>query len=271
MELGLNGRVALVTGGSRGIGRATAVSLAAEGCRVAICATRADDLADAVAKVAAASPHGEAPLTYVGDVSSQDHADAFVQGAVDAFGTVHVLVNNAGAIGHTGPFEQTTADDWAMAWRANLMTTVAVTRAALPYMRRQRWGRIVNVGSESGVQPDPFMPQYNVAKAAVMNLAKSWSKAYGGEGILVNSVAPAAILTPMVEPLLRGFAVGSGVPAADAERAFLQANRPHIALGRFGRPEEVAAAIVFLASERASFINGVNLRVDGGSVASVGT
>jgi len=271
MELGLAGKVALVTGGSRGIGRATAVALAAEGCRVAICALGDRDLGEVATEVAEVSPRGEAPLTYSGDVSSQDQADAFVQGAVDAFGTVHVLVNNAGAIGNTGTFEDVTAEDWMMTLRANLMTTVAVTRAALPYMRRQRWGRIINVGSESGVQPDPFMPQYNVAKAAVMNLAKSWSKAYGGEGILVNSVAPAAILTPMVEPLLRGFAEARGVPWADAQRSFLQANRPHIALGRFGRPDEVAAAIVFLASERASFINGANLRVDGGSVASVGT
>lgn len=271
MDLGLDGRVALVTGGSRGIGRATAVALAAEGCRVAVCALGGDGLGEVAADVAAASPRGEAPLTYAGDVSVQERADAFVRAAVEAYGTVHVLVNNAGAIGNTGAFEEVTAEDWAMTWQANLMTTVAVTRAALPHMRRQRWGRIINIGSESGVQPDPFMPQYNVSKAAVMNLAKSWSKAYGGEGILVNSVAPAAILTPMVEPLLRRFAETRGIPWDDAEQAFLLANRPHIALGRFGRPEEVAAAIVFLASERASFINGANLRVDGGSVASVGS
>jgi 3-oxoacyl-[acyl-carrier protein] reductase len=238
---------------------------------VAICSLGGAGLAEAAADITEASPRRDPPLTFAGDVSVQARADDFVEAAVEAFGTVHVLVNNAGWIGNTGGFEEVTPEDWSATLMANLMTTVAVTRAVLPHMRRQRWGRIINVGSESGTQPDPFMPQYNVAKAAVMNLAKSWSKAFAGDGILVNSVAPAAILTPMVEPLLRGFADAHGVPWPDAEEAFLRANRPHIAVGRFGRPEEVAAAIVFLASERASFINGANLRVDGGSVASVGT
>jgi len=269
MNLGIHGKVALITGGTRGIGLATAVELAAEGCHVAICGISNDGLDAAIDRIKEASALGEAPVTHIGDVSAPEAAEAFVDAAVAAFGTVHILINNAGIIGNNGSFEDVSLDDWAATLDANLYTTVSVTKAALPHMKRQKWGRIVNVGSESGTQPDPFMPQYNVAKAAVMNLAKSWSKAYVKDGILVNAVAPAAILTPMVEPFLRAQSEAKGIDMKTAEREFLMEARPNILLERFGRPEEVAAAIAFLVSERASFINGASLRIDGGSVASV--
>jgi len=119
------------------------------------------------------------------------------------------------------------------------------------------------------MQPDPFTPHCNAAKAAIINLTKSLSKAYATDGILVNTVSPGFIKTPLLEQLLAAQAKAQGVTPQQAEQAFLRENRPHIEFRRPGTPEEVAAAVVFLASEEASFINGTNLRVDGGSVASV--
>jgi NAD(P)-dependent dehydrogenase (short-subunit alcohol dehydrogenase family) len=125
------------------------------------------------------------------------------------------------------------------------------------------------MASESGIQPDPEMPHYNTSKAAMINLTKSLSKAYAKDGILVNTISPAFIKTPLVEHMLADQAAIKRITVQQAEEEFLCHNRPHIELGRAGKPEEVAAAVVFLASEAASFITGANLRVDGGSVASV--
>lgn len=151
----------------------------------------------------------------------------------------------------------------------NLFSAVRITRMVLPFMQKQHWGRILNIASESGIQPDPNMPHYNASKAALINLPKSLSKAYAKDGILVNSVSPAFIKTPLVEQMLADQAKARHITEQAAEEEFLRVNRPHIELRRAGTPEEVAAAVVFLASEAASFITGANLRVDGGSVASI--
>jgi NAD(P)-dependent dehydrogenase (short-subunit alcohol dehydrogenase family) len=128
-------------------------------------------------------------------------------------------------------------------------------------MREQGWGRIINIGSESGHQPDAVKPHYNASKAALVNLTKGLSKAYGKEGILVNIVSPATTITPAVEKII--------AEEAESEEAFVEENRPNIVVGRLGRTEEVAAVIAFLASERASFVAGSNYRVDSGSVGSI--
>ena len=186
------------------------------------------------------------------------------------FGTIHVLVNNAGGVQAFASFnDHLTDDDWLAVLNLNLMSAVRSTRAVLPYMQQQKWGRIINISSESGTQPDAFMPHYNASKAAINNLTKSLSKAYGTDGILVNTVSPAFIMTPLVAEMMATVARERGVTPQEAHAQFLANNRPHIELRRPGRIEEVAAAAVFLASERASFITGTNLRVDGGSVASL--
>jgi 3-oxoacyl-[acyl-carrier protein] reductase len=142
-------------------------------------------------------------------------------------------------------------------------------RATLPHMRHEKWGRIINIASESGVQPDPFMPHYNATKAALINMTKSMSEAFAVDGILVNSVSPALIMTPLVEELIQRRAAEEGISFEQAEQRVLKELRPHIELKRSGRIEEVGSAVAYLASEAASFITGANLRVDGGSVASI--
>ena len=266
MKLGLKEKVVLVTGASKGIGKAIAVAFAAEGSRVVLNARNQQELEQAVQEI---RQSGGYALALAADVMSTSEVQRLAQQTVERFGTVHVLVNNAGGAGGLTSFEELSDEDWINVFNLNVLSAVRMTRALLPFMKQQKWGRIINIASESGIQPDPFMPHYNAAKAAVINLTKSLSKAYAGDGILVNTVSPAFIKTPLVEQLLAAQAQEQGVTPQKAEQAFLRQNRPHIELGRPGTPEEVASAVVFLASEAASFITGANLRVDGGSVASV--
>ena len=151
----------------------------------------------------------------------------------------------------------------------NVMSAVRVSRAVAPKMAERGWGRIINISSESGVQPDPIAVEYAAAKGALNAMTKALSKAYGGRGVLVNVVSPAFIDTPIVRSVLSQMPGGDKLAPDQLAQAYLGGFRPNIVVGRPGRSEEVAAAVVFLASEAASFITGSNLRVDGGSVATL--
>lgn len=264
MDLGLEGKRALVTGASKGIGRAIAEALAAEGCRVVINARNEEELEATAERIK--SSGGEV-YTVAADISDAGGTERLFKESESHLGGIDVLVNNAGSIGRPASFDELSDEEWEGLFELNVMSAVRLSRAVLPGMRQRGWGRIINVGSESGLQPDPFMPHYNATKAALTNLTKSLSKAYGAEGILVNTVSPATIRTPLVESMFEGMAEEQGVSKDEAEKQFLRQSRPHIVLGRPGEPEEAAKAVVFLASEAASFITGSDYRVDGGSVA----
>ncbi len=266
MDLGIRNKVVLVTGASKGLGKAIALAFAAEGCRVAITARNQEELFQITQEI---RQQGGESLALPLDLASDGATTKVINQTIERFGTIHILVNNAGSIGRSLSFEELTDEDWESLFDLNLFSTVRLTRAVLPYMKKQHWGRIINIASESGIQPDPMMPHYNASKAAMINLSKSLSKAYATDGILVNTVSPAFIKTPLLENMLAEQAKAQGVTEQEAEQAFLRENRPHIELKRAGTPEEVAVAVVFLASEAATFITGTNLRVDGGSVASV--
>jgi 3-oxoacyl-[acyl-carrier protein] reductase len=266
MELGLKDRVAIVTGASKGLGKAIALELAREGCKAVLCARGEDELEETAGEV---REFGKA-LAVVADVTRPEDVENIVGETVDHFGNVDILVNNAGGVGNPAAFEELSDEEWMEVLDLNLLSAVRLSRAVLPHMREQRWGsHYQNVASESGVQPDPFMPHYNASKAALINLTKSLAKTYGQEGILVNAVSPAFVMTPLVEDMLAEAAQESGGSIEDAEAAFLEESRPHIVVGRSGAAEETAAVVAFLASERASFVTGSNYRVDGGSVASI--
>jgi NAD(P)-dependent dehydrogenase (short-subunit alcohol dehydrogenase family) len=267
MDLGLSNRVVLVTGASKGLGAAIAVAFGREGSNLVLVARTSTEL-DQVA-VDAEKAGAAKVLTIAADLTQDNEIDRVVSEAIARFGTVHVLVNNAGILGSFSAFEDLTDDEWLEVFNLNLFSVVKITRAILPYMTQQRWGRVINMSSESGLQPDAAMPHYSATKAALLNLTKSLSKAYGQHGVLVNSVSPAFIKTPMVEAMLKQIAQEKHFSVQDSEAYFLEKNRPHIELKRGGTASEVAAAVVFLASEAASFIVGTNLRVDGGSVASI--
>jgi 3-oxoacyl-[acyl-carrier protein] reductase len=267
MQLGLKDKVVLVTGASKGIGKAVAEAFAAEGAKVAIAARGAQELENAAREISKST--GSEVIGIPADSTKADDIIRMTNAVIQRFGTVHVLVNNAGGVGEFAPFETLTDDDWLNVLNLNVLSAVRAIRAVLPHMQKQKWGRIINISSESGTQPDAFMPHYNASKAALNNLTKSLSKAYAKDGILVNTVSPAFIMTPLVSDLLKKMAAEQGISEEQVTANFLATNRPHIELKRPGASEEVASAVVFLASEQASFITGTNLRVDGGSVASV--
>lgn len=266
MNLGLQGKVVLVTGASQGIGKAIAAAFAAEGSRVVLTARHQPALEQAAGEI---RQRGGEALALAADLTSASDVQRLALHAVERLGTVHVLVNNAGGVAGSAQFEELSDEDWISLFQLNVLSTVRLTRALLPPMREHHWGRIINIASEAGMQPDPIIAHYNAAKAAVINLTKSLSDAYGREGILVNTVSPGPIRTPLAEQFMATQAKAHGGGPQQAEQAYLREQRPHMVLRRLGTPEEVAAAVVFLASESASFITGANLRVDGGSVASV--
>ncbi|WAL62288.1 SDR family NAD(P)-dependent oxidoreductase [Thermocoleostomius sinensis] len=265
MDLGLTNKVAVITGGDSGIGKATAERLVREGAKVALIDKTSDALTRTTEKIQSL---GEV-IAVQADLTQREQVEAAKQQILDRFGTVHILVHAAGITGATGDFLEISDQEWQETIEVDLMAAVRTCRAFLPLMRSAGWGRIVLVSSEDALQPYPEELPYCACKAAILNLAKGLSKAYAKDGVLVNSVSPAFIATPMTDAMMKTQADQEGIPFDQAIEQFLQNNRPTLELQRRGRPEEVADVIGFLCSERSSFVLGANWRVDGGSVASL--
>jgi len=266
MDLGLKEKVILVTGAGRGIGKAIATAFAAEGGFVVLTARNQQDLEQVVQEI---QQRGGRAQAIAADVTNANEVQHLVQQTTAQVGTIHVLVNNVGGAEGFAPFEEISDEAWINTFELNVLSTVRLVRALLPAMKQERWGRIINISSEAGTQPDPFLPHYGAAKAAVTNLTKSLSRVYAKDGILVNTVSPGWTWTPLVEQIFTAQAKAQGVTLEEFQQTFLRESRPHLALRRACTPEEVASAVVFLASETASFITGTNLRVDGGSITSI--
>lgn len=252
---GLAGRVAVVTGGSAGIGAATVRALAEAGAVVAFSGRNGDAIA---ALERDASERGCRVLGIAADMSSTDEIDAFLQRAQDELGAVDVLVNNVGVEGR-GSFLRASDDDWRQVFETNLISAVHTTRAVLGGMRERGWGRVVMVSSIAAKAPGGPVT-YAASKAAMLAASKSLALNYGRSGILINAVLPGAIMTPMWERASEEIAKASGTTAEEV----LAGMAKRVPLGRYGTPEEIAGVIVFLASDAASYINGAAIAVDGG-------
>ncbi|MUW14175.1 glucose 1-dehydrogenase [Halorubrum sp. CBA1125] len=266
MDLGIEDRVAVVTGGSKGIGYAIARELGEAGTSVVIANRTPEEGREAAAAIAEET--GADTLAVPTDLTEEGDAEALVEETVDEFGSVDILVNNAGTIGSQKQFHDIPLEEWEDVYDLNLFGTVRVTRAALPHMREQGWGRVINIASEAGTQPDDYKPHYDSSKAAMINFTKNLSKAYSSDGVLVNAVSPATTLTPLVEDMFKERAEAEDKSFDQVRQEFIDDEKPGMVRGleRLGEPEETAHVAAFLASEKASWVTGSNYRVDGGSI-----
>jgi 3-oxoacyl-[acyl-carrier protein] reductase len=236
LNLGLKGRVALVCGGTRGIGRAVANTLEGEGAQVAV--------------------NGRSNAPFPADVSDPEQATALVHRVAEQFGRLDILFCNAGGP-PAAPFKDQPADAWQRAIELNLLSTIHLARAAVPIMQKAKWGRVICLVSVAAKQPLPGLILSTTARAGVLGFAKALSDEVAIDGITVNSICPGFIATERVEELTK------------TKPEMMKQMRAQIPMGRIGNPSELAAAVTFLASEPASYITGAVLQVDGGFIRSI--
>ncbi len=261
MDLGLAGKACIVTGATRGIGLATARMLVGEGARVLLVAR------DAGAGARLAASLGERCASLAADVTDPAAGERIVEACVERFGSVDVLVNNAGT-SFVRSLEELGDEDWQGQWELHVMAPMRLMRAAGPLMAQAGGGRIVNVCSSAGKRPSLTNPAYAVTKAAQLSLSRVFADRYAADAVLVNAVAPGAVTSPLwTAPggLADQAAQARGISHDEA----LAAQAGKIPLGRLAEPEEVAAVIVFLCSQRASTVTGAAWSADGGTVATI--
>lgn len=264
MDLELNGKVALVTGSSKGIGEAIARGLAREGAVVIV---HGRDRAKTEAVAEDIIGKGGRAHAMTGDLTRDDEVERLVAAAGTFAGPVQILVNNAGGSGPPEDWTTTRPETWAAGYDRNVLAAVRVTTGLLPAMRRAKWGRIVNISSLAALMAPAERPDYGAAKAAMIAMTASLAKAVAADGVTVNTVSPGTIRSARLDEAFRKAAAGQGLaadaPWADVEAAALPMFAK-VPMGRVGTLEEIADAIAFLASPRASYITGANLRLDGG-------
>ena len=262
MNLGLTDKVAVVGASSKGLGRAIALGLAHEGAKVTICARNSDALEATADDIR--NQTGTEVLAVPTDVSQPTQVEHLISTAIDHFGGIDILVNNAGGP-RAGRFDDLAAQDYQDAVHLNLMSTINLCRAVVPSMRARGGGRIINLTSVSVKQPVDNLMLSNMARTGVIGFAKTLATEVAPDKILVNNVCPGIIFTDRIQQLATVRAEEAGITFDEA----LEKMTADIPLGRIGDPDEFATLVVFLASERASYITGTTIQVDGGMVRSL--
>lgn len=262
MDLGLKDRVAIVAASSEGLGKAVALGLGREGAKLSLCARTEATLGATAGAIRRET--GVEVLARPVDVTVEDEVRSFVQATLERFGRLDVVVTNAGGP-PSKPFAATTLDDWQRAVQLNFMSTLYFARETLPVMQKRKWGRFITITSIAVKQPVEGLVLSNSVREAVVGLVKTLSNEYGGDNVLVNNVCPGFTRTARLDDLSGRLAATEGVDPAEIHRRW----SGQIPLGRLGTPEEFANLVVFLASERASYITGVSIAVDGGFAKGV--
>lgn len=262
MDLGIRGKVALVTGGNRGIGKAAAMELAKEGCDISITGRNEGDLAAAEKEF---QSYGVRTLAIAADMEKAEEIEKAVKETYETFGRIDILFNNAG---HSKPCTpiSSTDEDWTSQLNIHLMACVRTCRLIVPKMIEQKWGRIINMSSMYGISPGSGVTDYNAAKAAVINYTKSIAMEYSRHGICATAICPGLIHTEIWDKFADKLAEDLGktrqdILAVAADRAS--------SVKRYARPEEVGKVVAFLASECATYITGCTIQVDGGALAGI--
>jgi 3-oxoacyl-[acyl-carrier protein] reductase len=263
MDMGIKGKSAIVTGGSRGIGREAARQFLEEGVRVTICGRTAESLERTRAELAGAT--GGEIHAVVADMTKEADIARLVDSAKQRFGTVDILVNNAGQM-YSGRFAVLNDAGLKEQLETKLFGFMRAIRFVYPIMKAQRWGRIVNIIGGAGKEPDPYMFGSGITNSALLNITKSLSTEFGADNVLVNAVCPGWVDTNLWQRNAQGLAAELEVKSEEEARRLAARKN---SLNRFGKPEELANAIVFLCSERASYITGVSLNLDGGRLKSL--
>ncbi len=256
MKLGLENKTVLVMAGSKGIGLASAKGFLAAGARVAICGRSQDNLDAAAAQMPGV-------FAQAADVSKVQDVDQLMAAVAENLGGIDVLVNNAGGP-PPGAFEELSDDDWAAAVQLTLMSVVRATRAVLPHMRAQKWGRIVNISSYGVKQPAPNLTLSNSIRMGVLGWAKTLSNQVAADNILVNTVCPGMTRTDRVTAILDAQSKATGKSTEELAAAITA----QVPMGRIGEAEEIANLAVFFGSEASSYITGTAVQVDGGAAQS---
>ena len=258
MDLGLKGKCALVTGGSMGIGKAAALALAAEGCRVAIGARGQEALAQAAGDIGRQAQ--SEVLTVQADCTKPADIRRMVGEVLERFGRIDILVNSIGSA-ISGHFLRLTEEAWRDSLELKLFGIVRCCREVIPHMQRQRWGRIVNLIGHRGRQPETQAMPAGVANAGLINFTKALADEFVRDGILVNGVSPCPMETRRLDYMVKAKAAMMNISEEAAREEFLR----DIPIGRFAQPHEIAPLIAFLASERNTYISGTTISIDGGA------
>lgn len=262
MDLGLKNKVALVAAGSRGLGRAVAEELAAEGASLLLCAREAQTLTETAAAIAEST--NAHVLAVPADVTVIDDIKRLVKAGIDRFGRIDILVTNAGGP-PAGRFEQLTRDQWDDAIRLTLLSAVELARQVLPGMKERHWGRIINITSIAVKQPVENLLLSNSMRAGLTGFARTLANEVAADGITVNNVLPGYTRTERLDELAQMMADKQGISPGEFRGKW----EKEIPMGRLGEPREFAALVAFLASERASYITGTSVQVDGGWIRSL--